>query len=219
MTTQSRAVLLCGVAVDPPVWEQTSTVLSERGFHVVIPQRPRSGDLAAEVEFLAPLCDDAVVFGVSGGATLGLELAARGVTMTAAVLHEPAAGSLMPGLLDPVVAAFDEHGVPGFGHELYGPGWDPSMTTSNWETVARELAMFRRFEPRPLTINSSSVTLTVGAKSPRVRHESVNALAGALDLKVRVLPGTSHAAHLDNAFAPLIEELEPMVHVHSAGSR
>lgn len=219
MTMQLRAVLLCGVAVDPPVWEQTSTLLSERGFHVVIPQRPRSGNLATEVDFLAPLCDGAVVFGVSGGATLGLELAARGVTMTAAVLHEPAAGSLMPGLLDPVVAAFDEDGVPGFGHELYGPGWDPSMTTSSGETVARELAMFRRFEPRPFTNSSSSVTLTVGANSPRARHESVHALAVALDLEVRVLPDTSHAAHLDNAFSPLIEGLQPVVHVHSAGSR
>lgn len=219
MTMQLRAVLLCGVAVDPPVWEQTSTLLSERGFHVVIPQRPRSGNLATEVDFLAPLCDGAVVFGVSGGATLGLELAARGVTMTAAVLHEPAAGSLMPGLLDPVVAAFDEDGVPGFGHELYGPGWDPSMTTSSGETVARELAMFRRFEPRPFTNSSSSVTLTVGANSPRARHESVHALAVALALEVRVLPDTSHAAHLDNAFSPLIEGLQPMVHVHSAGSR
>ncbi|MBA4021551.1 MAG: hypothetical protein C0482_04250 [Gordonia sp.] len=208
---RTRVVLLCGVAVDPVVWEPTAELLSEQNFDVTVPRRPRSGDLATEVGFLAPLCNDAVVFGVSGGATLGVELASRGVDMMAAYLHEPAAGSLAPGLLDHVVEAFRAGGVPGFGHALYGPTWDPSMTTSDAATVARELAIFRAFEPVRPAIDPSTITLTVGADSPDVRHASVTGLASAFGLRHRVLPGTSHAAHLDNAFHPVIAELQPVL--------
>jgi hypothetical protein len=221
MTVPSRVVLLCGVAADPQVWESTAEVLSEAGFDVMVPQRPRSGDLTTEVEFLAPLCDGAVVFGVSGGATLGVELATRGVDMAAAYLHEPAAGSFAPGMLDHVVAAFHEEGVNGFGRALYGPGWNRSMTTSDAEAVGREFAMFRAFEPRRPAIDPSVVTLTVGANSPPVRHDSVNAMADAFGLGRRVLPGTSHAAHLDHAFHALVGELQITFqdHAHHAGSR
>lgn len=212
MTARTRVVLLCGVATDPLVWTPTAEVLSQAHFEVTVPQRPRSGDLTTEIEFLAPLCDGAVVFGVSGGATLGLELAARGVEMTAAFLHEPAAGSLAPGLLDHVVDAFRDDGVAGFGSALYGPAWDPSLTTSDAATVAREFAMFRAFEPRPPAIDPSAVTLTVGELSPAARYAAVNAISGAFGLGRRVLAGTSHAAHLDNAFHPLVTELQLVRH-------
>ena len=59
-----------------------------------------------EVDVLIAPVAGALVVGVSGGATLGLELAARGVGFRAAVLHEPAVGSLLPGLLDGVAAAY-----------------------------------------------------------------------------------------------------------------
>ncbi|MFW0783546.1 alpha/beta hydrolase [Gordonia sp. CPCC 206044] len=197
------------MATDATVWRATANLIAARGFSVSVPERPRSGDLTQEVEFLAPLCDGAVVFGVSGGATLGLELAAHGVGMAGAWLHEPAAGSLAPGLLAHVVEAFDTDGVPGFGSALYGPAWDPTMTSSDRTTVARELAMFRAFEPRGPMIDPATLTLTVGELSPPRRHASVDSLCEAFGFGRRVLLNTSHAAHLDNAFHPIVDELAP----------
>lgn len=207
MTSAIRAVLLCGVAADPIVWTSTAHTLSSIGFEVEVPRRPQSGRLDTECDFLAPSCEDAVVIGVSGGATLGLELAARGVPMRAAFLHEPAAGSLAPHLLDHVVSGFEADGVRGFGTALYGPTWNPTMTSADALTVGRELAMFREFEPRPPTIAPDSITLTVGEDSPPARHASVTALSETLGIARRVLPGTGHAAHLQDAFSPLIDTI------------
>src|SRR5581483_4972902 len=109
-----------------------------------------------ELAALAPWCADAVVVGVSGGATMGLAMAAAGVPFTAAFLHEPAVGSLLPGLLDAVVAAYAAGGAAAFGAALYGPAWTPSElagtstdagTGTDADRVARDIAMFRRFEP------------------------------------------------------------------------
>ncbi|MFE0748781.1 alpha/beta hydrolase [Gordonia sp. NPDC058843] len=207
MTTPRRAVLVCGVATDPPVWESTAYALAAIGYDVDVPIRPQSGCLDTEVDFLAPRCEGAVVFGVSGGATLGVELAIRGVGMAAGFFHEPAAGSLVPGLLDHVVDAFRREGVHGFGRALYGPGWTTAMTSADDAVVERELAMFRAFEPQEPVADATSVTLTVGRLSPAARHESVNAVAGRCGFGRRVLAGTSHAAHLDNAFVPVIDDL------------
>ncbi|OUC80128.1 hypothetical protein [Gordonia lacunae] len=207
MTMPRRAVLVCGVATDPPVWAPTAGALAALGFDVDVPVRPRSGCLDTEVDFLAPRCEGAVVFGVSGGATLGVELAVRGVEMAAGFFHEPAAGSLAPGLLDHVVEAFRLDGVPGFGRALYGPHWTIAMTSADESVVARELAMFRAFEPREPVVHAAPVTLTVGQESPAARHAAVEAVAGRCGFDRRVLAGTSHAAHLDNAFAPVIDDL------------
>ncbi|MBD0862628.1 alpha/beta hydrolase [Gordonia sp. zg691] len=209
MTRLHRAVLVCGVATDPVVWSATADVLTAAGFDVTVPLRPQSGCLNTEVEFLAPLCDGAVVLGVSGGATLGLELAARGVRMSAAFLHEPAAGSLAPGLLDHVVEGFARDGVRGFGRALYGSRWTTAMTSADEATVERELAMFRAFEPRPPTVDPSSITLTVGQNSPHARYDSIGALGRLCGSDTQVLPGTSHAAHLDNAFREVIADIAP----------
>ncbi|WP_439030508.1 alpha/beta fold hydrolase [Gordonia terrae] len=195
------------MATDPPVWDSTARALIAVGYDVDVPIRPQSGCLDTEVEFLAPRCEGAVVFAVSGGATLGVELAARGVEMAMAVLHEPAAGSLAPGLLDSVVDGFGKFGVPGFGRALYGPGWSAEMTSADSTVVARELAMFRAFEPRKPLVDAASVTLTVGERSSAARYASVDALAGLCGFRRRVLGGTSHAAHLDHAFGPVIDEL------------
>ncbi|PKZ64693.1 hypothetical protein CYJ73_14800 [Gordonia terrae] len=207
MTMPLRAVLVCGVATDPLVWAPTVGALAAAGFDVDVPVRPQSGCLDTEVGFLAPRCEGAVVFGVSGGATLGVELAVRGIGMAAGFFHEPAAGSLAPGLLDHVVEAFRRDGVAGFGRALYGPNWTIAMTSADEAVVARELAMFRAFEPREPVVDVAPVTLTVGQGSPADRHASVTAVAGRCGFDRRVLAGTSHAAHLDNAFAPVIDEL------------
>jgi pimeloyl-ACP methyl ester carboxylesterase len=196
----SRVVLVHGAATDSRVWAATAAAFGER-VEVVAPNRPQSGDLDTEVAFLAPLCDGAFVVGVSGGATLGLELAARGVPIAGAVLHEPAAGSLAPGLLDHVAEGLATGGIAGFGAALYGPAWDPSCTTVSLETVAAEFAMFGAFEPGPLGELAARVTLTVGENSPPSRHRAVRALCDHLGADQRQLPGTGHAAHLENGSA------------------
>ncbi|MBB5911398.1 pimeloyl-ACP methyl ester carboxylesterase [Nocardia transvalensis] len=191
-----RVVLIHGAATDSRVWSATAAALRGTA-EVLCPDRPQSGDMDTEIAFLAPLCAGAFVAGVSGGATLGLELAARGVPLAGALLHEPAAGSLAPGLLDHVAAALASEGVEGFGRALYGPLWRPDRTEASVATVRAEFAMFRGFEPAPLG-TAHSVTLTVGANSPRPRHDSVRALAEHLGAGVRILPGVGHAAHLES---------------------
>ncbi|WP_039827275.1 alpha/beta fold hydrolase [Nocardia testacea] len=191
-----RVVLIHGVATDSRVWAGTVAALGP-AVEVHAPDRPQSGDMDTEIAALAPLCAGALVVGVSGGATLGLELAARGVEFAAALLHEPAAGSLAPGLLDEVARAFRRRGVAGFGGALYGPGWTPELTTASRETVAGELAMFRAFEPRPVGRSAGRITLTVGRNSSPARHRSVHDLGTTLGIEWRVLSGTGHAAHLE----------------------
>jgi len=209
-------VLLHGTATDGRVWTagphgaRTATILGElqaHGVDIHTPTRPQSGDLDTEVAFLTPLCDGAFVVGVSGGATLGLELAARGVEMAGAVLHEPAAGSLVPGLLAHVLAGLDADGLPGFGHALYGPSWQTRMTRASVATVRAELEMFSAFEPAPLTGSIDRVALTVGGRSPAIRHRSVAALSTFLDLPAGTVPGVGHAAHLEGGLAHLLGAL------------
>lgn len=190
-----RVMLIHGVATDSRVWAGTVAALGS-SVEVHCPDRPQSGDMDIEIAALAPMCRGSFVIGVSGGATLGLELAARGIEFTGALLHEPAAGSLAPGLLDEVAAAFRRDGVAGFGRALYGPAWTPELTTASTETVARELAMFRAFEPRPVGSLAQRITLTVGEGSAPARHRSVQDLAATLGTEWRVLPGVGHAVHL-----------------------
>jgi pimeloyl-ACP methyl ester carboxylesterase len=70
-------VLVHGAATTSRVWRQVAPLLTAGGdLAVTFPDRPCSGDLAAEVAALRPACAGALVAGVSGGATLGLALAA-----------------------------------------------------------------------------------------------------------------------------------------------
>ena len=115
-----RVLLVHGAATTSRVWDRVRALLRDDGVEVVAPDRPSSGDLTAELAALADDADGAVVVGVSGGATLGLALASDRV-VAGAVLHEPAVGSLVPGLLDHVVAGFTTGGVPGFGARALRP--------------------------------------------------------------------------------------------------
>ena len=99
-------MLIHGAATTSRVWRHVIPLLAQAGGRdVSCPDRAATGDLSAEVAALRDVCQGAIVAGVSGGATLGLALAAAGVPMRAALLHEPAVGSLYPGLLDQVRAA------------------------------------------------------------------------------------------------------------------
>jgi pimeloyl-ACP methyl ester carboxylesterase len=195
-----RVVLIHGAATTAAIWQGVSRSLAALcpNVPVAAPQRAYSGDLATEVDALAEVCADAVVVGVSGGATLGLALLAGGVPLAGAVLHEPAVGSLVPGLLAPMAAAHASGGVAAFGAALYGPAWTAAMAPEDPDAVRRDLAMFRAFEPipPPAPIGGGMMT-TVGALSAPVRHDAARALRAHCGLPYRLIDGCGHAAHLE----------------------
>jgi pimeloyl-ACP methyl ester carboxylesterase len=206
----TRVVLIHGAATTSRVWRHVIPLLTEAGgLDVSCPDRAAAGDLSAEVAALRDVCHGAIVAGVSGGATLGLALAAAGVAMRAALLHEPAVGSLYPGLLDQVRAAYQAGGVPAFASALYGPAWTADEAPGDPGAVARDLAMFAAFEPSAPLPGSGPVVVTVGERSPLGRHESVRRLAGKFGLAAWELPGARHAVHLEapGVFAAAIRRL------------
>jgi pimeloyl-ACP methyl ester carboxylesterase len=190
-----RVLLVHGAATTPAVWDRLLPLVED--LDVSAPRRRSDGDLGSEVRALTDAARGSVVVGVSGGATLGLALAAAGVPLTGAVLHEPAVGSLVPGLLDHVAAAYAADGVPGFGRALYGSGWTPAMAPQDPEAVARDLAMFRSFEPAPLPRTAGEVLVTVGADSPPMRHAAAAALRERIGVRVVLLPGCGHFVQHD----------------------
>jgi pimeloyl-ACP methyl ester carboxylesterase len=192
-------VLVHGAATTAAVWAPVREALSRRwpGIEVTAPQRAYTGDLDAEVAALADVVAGAVLVGVSGGATLGLALVASGVPTAGAVLHEPAVGSLVPGLLTHVAAGYEERGVTGFGTALYGAAWDVSMAPDDPGAVARDFAMFRAFEPVAPAAAPERAATTVGALSPPARHEAARALRSFAGLPYQVLDGCGHAVHLE----------------------
>jgi pimeloyl-ACP methyl ester carboxylesterase len=198
---ESRICLIHGAATTAAIWDGVAAGLATRAAAIpcVRPERAASGSLDTEVTDLVEAATGALVVGVSGGATLGLELAARGVGFRAAILHEPAVGSLLPGLLDAVAAAYGRAGVSGFATTLYGPGWRPEFAPPDPDAVARDLAMFRTFEPRPPAAGIGPILITVGADSPPVRHDAARRLADRFGYEVRVLPGCGHALHIDSS--------------------
>jgi pimeloyl-ACP methyl ester carboxylesterase len=203
--------LIHGAATTSRVWRHVVPLLTaDDALTVAVPGRPCTGDLTAEVAALRPVCAGAVVAGVSGGATLGLALAAAGAAApAAAVLHEPAVGSLRPGLLDQVRAAYAAGGVPAFGRALYGPAWTVAEAPADPDAVARDLGMFTRFEPAAPAPEAGPVVITVGECSPPARHESVARLAEAFGFSVEVIPGAGHAVHLTHpaAFAAVVRRV------------
>ncbi|MFC1443615.1 alpha/beta hydrolase [Streptacidiphilus sp. N1-10] len=207
-----RILLVHGAATTAGVWSTVRKLLENGSpaFEVQAPTRACSGDLRTEVDALADAAAGAVVVGVSGGATLGLALLAAGVPVAGALLHEPAVGSLVPGLLARVAEEYAAHGVAGFGSALYGPAWDVSMAPADPDSVRRDFAMFRAFEPpaAPLRL-SALVTTTVGELSPPPRHRAAQALRSAAGIPFRVLPGCGHAVHLErpDELAAAVREL------------
>lgn len=199
---RQRLVLLHGVATTGVVWQPVVAELGALGlnnrFDISAPDRPATGRLDDELAWLAPLAEDAWVVGFSGGATLGLALAARGLRMHGAVLHEPAVGSLVPGLLGPAAEAFRNDGYAGFGHALYGSGWNPAMAPEDGNTVARELPMFRAFEPGPPSPAAGRVVVSVGEFSPVLRQRASLELQRRWRLEQAVVPHSSHFAPHDH---------------------
>jgi pimeloyl-ACP methyl ester carboxylesterase len=196
----TRVVLLHGAATTARIWDGVAALLAayDPAYDVVAPDRPRTGDLDRELAWLAPQVTDSWVVGMSGGATLGLALAAAGAPIAGALLHEPAAGGLAPDLLTPAAAAFARGGTAEFGATLYGPSWRPAMAGGIDESVtARELAMFRSVEPGPALAPAGPVLVTYGAQSPMLRRAAAEALRDSHGYRIRELPGVAHFAAVD----------------------
>ena len=201
-----KVCLIHGAATMARVWAEVAAALPP-DWEVVSPERAASGSLETELDDLEPVCRDATaVVGISGGATLVLALAMRGVPMSLALAHEPAVGSLLPGLLAPMADAYQRGGVEAFASTLYGPLWEPSMAPEDPAAVARDRAMCRSFEPGPPAPVSHLVTC-VGELSPPIRWQAAHALADRYGIPRAVVPGVGHAAHLESPaiFAGFIE--------------
>lgn len=205
-STAPPVLLLHGAATTARCWDAVALLLQRTGLSVTAPDRASTGDLEQELAALRPFAEGAFVVGVSGGATLGLAMAAEGTPLAGAVLHEPAVGSLLPGLLAPMAAAFADGGVPAFGARLYGPAWTPAMAPAGPGAVARDLAMFARFEPSPPAPGQGGVLVTVGGDSPPIRHAAAAALAEHRGYETAVLPGCRHLVQVEapGALADLV---------------
>lgn len=186
----ASVVLLHGVATSADVWERVLPELD--GLEARAIERPRTGDLMQELELLMPLVAGSLVVGFSGGATLAVALASSEVQLAGIIAHEPAVGSLVPGLLAPIAATFEERGVEGFGSALYGPSWSLEMAGDHADSVGRELAMFRAFEPFAPRAGQGPVLTTVGELSPEVRRRAASAMHERLGYPVEALPGSAH---------------------------
>lgn len=194
-----RLVLVHGAATTSRMWDRVLPLLEAwTTCSVTAVERPRTGTLDREVAELTPLVEGSWLVGASGGATLGLAVAAAGVPLAGAFLHEPAVGSLEPGLLAPVTTAFVATGTLGLGRTLYGPSWHADMAGSAGDAeTGAELAMFQSFEPTRLPPSAGRVMVTVGSRSPHIRHRSVAALAAAVGCEVGIIDHASHFAPHD----------------------
>lgn len=216
----NRVVLIHGAATTPSVWDRLIPLLAADDLpdlKVVAPRRPSSGSLEIELEALADLAHGSVLVGASGGATIGLAFLASDVRLAGAVLHEPAVGTLVPGLLDHVVAAHTADGVAGFGRALYGPGWTAQLAPHDAGEVARDLAMFRQFEPAEVSPDQGAALTTVGGSSPPPRHRAARELCTRFGIPTRVLPGSGHFVQRDNPAALAEIVLDVVRELRTAG--
>ena len=200
------AVLVHGVATDQRSW---AGVISQLGtIDVVAVRRPVAGGMDSQVAALADLAGGRVVAGASGGATVGLALAGAGGAWKAMLLHEPAVGSLLPGLLAGPVGALAAGGVDAFGSELYGHAWRQLDAGMGEEQVRREVEMFSLFEPPPRLDRADLVTVTVGQYSPPARHRAAQLLSETLGVRIVVVPRCGHSVQVDNPsyFSGLIRD-------------
>jgi len=171
--------------------------------------------------------------GVSGGATLGVIAATRRpAAISVAVLHEPLIGSAAPELHAMIRHGADRLGagahqpddadrrraraveymsglVGAEGWELLGPEGRAAVE-ARAALIACEVPRFARFEPSPVPPDDAvRVVITVGERSPAVRHDAARRAADLLHGSVHVVPAVGHLPQVEASteFAELIEAL------------
>ncbi len=170
--------------------------------------------------------------GVSGGATLGVIAATRRPAgITVAVLHEPLVGSAAPELQAMIRSGADrlaagrpdgQRGADGQRAVEYMTGlvgvdcWQllgpdgRAAVEARAALIACEVPRFARFEPPPAPSDGAvRVVITVGERSPAVRHDAARRAADLLHGSVHVIAGVGHLPQVEapTAFAELIEAL------------
>ncbi len=170
---------------------------------------------------------EAVWAGVSGGATLGVIAATRRpAAIIAAVLHEPLIGPAA-GALHGVVQASAERLVTGrdgpvtsrdraveFIRGLAGEhGWEAlgihgrAAVATRADVIGAEAPRFAAFEAGPAPDDGAvDVVITVGERSPAMRHEAAALTAALLHGRVVVIPGVGHLPQVEapEAYAEFI---------------
>lgn len=174
--------------------------------------------------------------GVSGGATLGVIAATRRPAgITVAVLHEPLVGSVAPELQAMIRRGADrlaadraaEHhdgqrgadgqravdymtGLVGADcWQLLGPDGRAAVEARS-ALIACEVPRFARFEPPAVPSDGAvRVVITVGERSPAVRHDAARRAADLLHGSVHVIADVGHLPQVEapTEFAELIEAL------------
>lgn len=204
MSTHLTVLAVPGVGLWPPllepVVERVGANLQERtgDVSVEIVTRPTDRlDFGHQVAHLAERCREAtnaVLVGISGGATLALACAIDATAgLRAIVTHEPLIGPLEPELHDRVeqagtrlAAKPSEEAAMGFVAGLYGTGWTDAgieahgWARSNHQVICREVAQFATFHPSSEALSVSVPHLTtVGARSGPERHRVASNLVAA----------------------------------------
>lgn len=154
-----------------------------------------------------------VVVGVSGGATLALACASRGVDgLVGAVSHEPLIGALAPELdarvsnaATELETAPSETAALEFVRGLYGaeswqriPEAGRDWARRHASTIGHDVAQFAEYQPSAHALASLTVPhlTTVGSVSAPVRHD-VAGLLGDLGSSTAVVEGSGHLVLID----------------------
>jgi len=171
--------------------------------------------------------DEAVWVGVSGGATLGVIAALRRPTMIrSALLHEPLIGPAAKSVHRTINAAAEQlasgplgpkasrEAAVTFVQKLVGAeAWSALGTTGRAAVVARaeaihaEVPRFAAFEASWAPDDGAvDVVITVGERSPAMRHEAAELAAEVLRGRVLVVPGVGHLPQVEapTAYAEII---------------
>jgi pimeloyl-ACP methyl ester carboxylesterase len=166
-----------------------------------------------------------VVVGVSGGATIAVEMAIIGSpALVGVIAHEPLVGPLAPELHDVVVRAASRldatpgpTGATGFVAGLIGDAtWERLPETARAFVARHEVAIrqevprFADYAPRPSDLAGIDVPLVVstGAASHARRHAAAAVLEHAAAARAVVVPGAGHLASWEapDAFASMVSE-------------
>ena len=211
--------LIHGVGFGPATFAPVARELRRAGPVLVIERRgygtrarlapaPRVEDHVADLVAAldAAGVGRAVVAGCSGGATVALAAALLvPERVVAAVAHEPAVGSLAPGLLDVVAGALQRGGGLELVRTLAGPGtWarlspeEIAALEARAEVIEADARAFMAWEP-PLTLaaDAARILCTVGDRSDALRRGVARRLERRARACVVVVPTCGHLAQLD----------------------